>query len=421
MNGFKLAWKNLINRPLSNMLTLVLFALGIGISALLLLLDKQMTQNFEKNLGGISVVLGAKGSPLQLILCNMYHIDAPTGNINLKSAKPFLNPRHPLIAQSMPLSLGDSYKTHRIVGTLRDFPTLYGGTLAQGRLWDKTMEVAIGASVAQKTGLKIGDKFSSNHGLTDDGEAHEGQFVVVGIFGATGSVLDQLIVTATQSIWAVHEAHHAEEEGEEHHHEEALSDVIPADDRAALLAADSSAAITSVLIKYKMTNVQTLNFQRNINQNTDMQAATPAIEINRVFEMLGIGEKALRMLAGVIIGVSGLSIFIALFSSLRERRYELALMRVMGANRFKVFWFILLEGLLLSLLGFVLGIALGHTAMSFLADSLSQSYRYSFSAFVWLPEEWQLLAAAVFIGFVAAFFPALNAYRTDISKTLSKN
>ena len=173
MSVLKLAWKNLTNRPLSMLLTLVLFALGVGLTSLLLLLNKQLTDKFEKNLAGVDVVLGAKGSPLQLILCNMYHVDVPTGNISLHSARPFLNPRHPILKQSVPLSLGDSYKTYRIVGTLHDFVSLYGGQIAEGKLWNAPMETTIGATVAARTGLKIGDIFASNHGLTMDGDEHE--------------------------------------------------------------------------------------------------------------------------------------------------------------------------------------------------------------------------------------------------------
>ncbi len=433
MTILSLAWKNLTNRPLSMLLTLVLFALGVGLTSLLLLLNKQLTDKFEKNLAGVDIVVGAKGSPLQLILANMYHIDAPTGNISLKSAKPFLNPRHPLIKKSVPLSLGDSYKTYRIVGTLHDFLGLYNAEIAEGALWNAPLEVVIGATVAERTGLKIGAKFVSNHGLDEGGGEHEdASFKVVGILKPTGTVIDQLILTATQSIWAVHEHAQAELAGEEHAEQVQPLPAPPpvasslamtnemTDDRTALLQADSTHQITSLLLQFKMRNVQTLNFQRNLNENTDMQAATPALEINRLYEMMGVGEKALRALALLIIIVSGLSIFIALFNSLKERQYELALMRVMGAGRSRLFLLIILEGILLSVLGFAIGIALSHGAMQLLAKSMSDAYRYSFSGWMWLKEEWLLLVGALFIGSLAAIIPAFSAYRQDISKTLSK-
>ncbi len=424
MTSIKLAWRNLTDRPLSMLLTLTLFALGVGLTSLLLLVNKQLTDKFEKNLAGVDVVVGAKCSPLQLILCNMYHVDVPTGNISLKSARPFLNPRHPLIKKSVPLSLGDSYKTYRIVGTLPDFVDLYKGQIAEGKLWNVAMETTIGATVADKTGLKIGDSFSSNHGLTTDGEEHDAaKFKVVGIFQPTGTVLDQLILTASESAWQVHEHHETEEISD------AKSDTTLQisnfklqieDPRTRLLTADSSKQITALLLQFKVRNVQTLNFQRNLNENTDMQAATPALELNRLFEMMGVGESALKALASVIVIVSGLSIFIALFNSLRERRYELALMRVMGSGREKLFFLIILEGLLLSLMGFCIGIVLSHGAMQILGKYMTDAYRYTFSGKIWLQEEWGLLIGALFIGFIAAIIPAFSAYKTDISKTLAK-
>jgi putative ABC transport system permease protein len=433
MNNLRLAWKNLISQPLSMTLTLTLFALGVGLTALLLLLNKQLSDTFEKNLAGIDVVMGAKGSPMQLILCNMYHVDVPTGNIPLTSAKPFLNPKHPLIAQAIPLSLGDSYKGFRIVGTLPEFVGLYKGTIETGQLWQKPLEVTIGKAVADRAGLSVGVTFNSNHGLTTDGEAHDhAAFKVVGIFAPTGTVLDQLIVTSCESIWEVHEhaeAEQAEEDDDhkdhdhaDHNHDHDHDHDTPSvtDPRTALLQADSSHDITSLLVKFKVRNVQSLNFQRNINENTGMQAATPALEINRLFEQMGVGEKALRSLAFVIIGVSGLSIFIALFNSLKERRYELALMRVMGAGRRRLWILIILEGLLLSGIGFIIGIALSHTAMEVLAAYMSDAYRYSLTGRLWLREEWWLLIGALLIGFAAAVLPALSAYRTDISKTLTR-
>ena len=432
MNIIKLAWKNLTARPLSMLLSLVLFALGVGLTSLLFLVNKQLTEKFEKNLAGVDVVVGAKGSPLQLILCNMYHVDVPTGNIALKAAKPFLNPRHPLIKQAIPLSLGDSYKGYRIVGTLKDFVSLYKGEISEGTLWNNTMEVAIGATVASKTGLKIGDTFASNHGLNEEGDEHDQtQFKVSGIFRPSNTVLDQLIVTNTQSIWQVHE--HGEEEKKEHtdkeddrshteHQEsETPQELLPTDDRTVLMSADSTKQITSLLLQFKNNKgIQALNFQRNLNENTDMQAATPALELNRLFEMMGVGENALKALALLIVVVSGLSIFIALYNSLKDRKYELALMRVMGAGRSKLFLLIILEGLLLSFIGFVAGIALSHGAMSLLARYMSESYRYSFTGWVWMKEEGFLGLGALAIGLLAAIIPAITAYRTAISRTLSR-
>jgi len=421
MNILLLSWKNLVNKPLSMLLSLVLFALGVGLISMLLLLNKQLQEKFDKNLADIDLVIGAKGSPLQLILCSMYHIDAPTGNISIKEAKPFLNPNHPLIKKAVPLSLGDSHKGYRIVGTLHSFLELYNAEIGQGTLWEKDFDVTIGAGVANDLNLKIGDKFHSSHGFVlDDNLVHDDgdMFKVVGILKPTGSVADQLILTNTQSIWKTHD--HAApntEEHEDHDHDDHAGHDHADEPKPLIEEVDQE--ITSLLVQFKNRNYQTLNMARSINENTDMQAANPPIEINRLHAMVGVGEDALQILAMIIVFVSGLSIFISLFDSLRDRRYELALMRVMGASRSTLFTLIILEGILLAAIGFLIGIALSHGGMEILANFMKSAYRYSFSGMVFLKEEIYLLLGALSIGILAAIIPAIQASRTDISETLT--
>lgn len=405
MNLIKLSWKNLAHKPLNTLLSLLLFGLGVGLIIFLFLLQTQVQDKFDKNLAGIDLVIGAKGSPLQLILCSMYHIDAPTGNISLEEAGPFMRPGHPLIEKAIPLSLGDNYKGYRIVGTNHDLLDLYGAKPAEGNLFEGEMEVTLGANVARELGLKMGDTFRSAHGLVNDETLEHtdaAPFTVVGILAPTGSVADQLILTPTESIWAVHEEHHHHEEGEEHDH-------------------DHERQITSLLLQFKARNYQALNLARNINENTNLQAASPALELNRVYSQMGVGMDALQALAYVIVAVSALSIFISLFSSLRERRYELSLMRVMGASRKKLFALITMEGLLLAFLGFLLGFALSHGSMHLLAGFMKESYRYTFTGFTFLPAELYVLIGALLTGFMAALIPAVQASRTDISETLASS
>ena len=413
------------------LLSLLLFALGIGLISFLLLVNDQVKDKFESNLAGIDMVLGAKGSPLQLILCNMYHIDNPTGNIDIADAVPFFNPNHPVISAAVPLSLGDNYKTYRIVGTTYDFPDLYNGKIGEGRLWKKDFEVTIGKSVADRTGLKIGDVFVSSHGfIEDDDLTHDhGELKVVGIFQPTGTVLDQLILCTTSSVWRVHEHHDHDDEDhdhEDHEHDHAShasdhnhNDDIDLNSNAYLLQ-NADEQITSILIKYRSrSNIQALNLPRYINENTKLQAAVPAFEINKVYNLLGVGTDAIRAIALLIALVSAISIFISLFRSMRERRYELALMRVLGGSRAKLFSLVLTEGVLIAILGWVIGTTLSHVGMEVMAGYLQSDFRYSFTGWKWLNEEWLLLVISVLIGLVSAFIPAVQAYRTDINKTLA--
>jgi len=436
MNNIKLAWKNLTNKPLNMMLSLVLFALGVGMISMIFLIENQVQEKFNKNLAGISLVIGAKGSPLQMILCNMYHVDDPTGNVKIKDVKPFLSGKNPLIDKAIPLSLGDSYKGFRIVGTTQDYLGLYDVKTAQGKIWKENFEANIGADVAKIANLKIGDTFYSTHGFLSDGmNGHEhGQFKVVGIFQKSNSVIDQLILTTTQSIWEVHDNHDHEEKAltenatdshevhdHDHDHDHEGHDHAPPQKP---IIEEVDQEITSILIKFKESSkksFQALTMLRGINENTEVMAASPAIELNRLYDNMSLGESFLRNLAMVIVFVSGLSIFISLFSSLQDRKYELALMRVMGATPTKLFFLIIFEGLLLSVIGYIIGIILSHLGMSVFAGQMEDKYHYSFTAAKFFKEEFYLLGGALFIGFVAAVIPAYQAFRTDISQTLTES
>jgi putative ABC transport system permease protein len=426
MSILHLSWKNILNKPLNLVLNLVLFALGVGLISLLLLVNVQLEDKFEKNFAGIDLVIGAKGSPLQLILSSLYHLDAPTGNMPVSESKAFLNPKHPIFKSAIPLSLGDSHRGYRIVGTNTGFIDLYEAKFADGKLFEENMEVVVGATVAKNLNIKLADEFKSSHGLIEDENlVHEdaAPFKVVGILEKTGSVIDQLIVTKTQSIWAVHDEHDHEAEGSaehdeaghEHEHDEAEhSEDLP-------LTSYEDKSITSLLVKFKGRNIQALNMARNINENTNFQAATPAIEINRLYTLLGVGEEALKAMALLIIFVSGLSIFISLFSSLRERKYELAVMRTLGARPSFLFQLIIFEGIIIAVLGYFCGIALSHGSMVLLADFLEKSYRYDFSAAIFLKEEIYIFGGSLVIGIIAAIIPAFQASKTDIHATLADN
>ncbi len=429
MNTIQLSWKNLKNKPLNLLLNLVLFALGIGLIVLLLLLNHQLDDQLRRNQAGVNMVIGAKGSPLQLVLSSLYHIDSPTGNIPISKAKPFMRPGHPLIKTAIPLALGDSYQGYRIIGTSLEILPFYGASVTTGNEWSKPYEVVIGSAVSKNLALKPGDRFQSSHGFVlDDNLVHDDAeaFVVTGILGQTGSVIDQLILTSPQSIWSVHEDHNAGEDAEEHpaagpdslHHHHTGEPEI----NEKPLYEYEDQEITSLLIQFKNTNAQTLSLPRNINENTDLMAANPAYELDRLYSLMGSGERTLRAVAIIILIVSALSIFISLYASLKERRYELALMRVMGASRKNLTWLVILEGLLLASLGFIFGMALGHAGMEVLSGFLEKSYRYPFTGWIWLPEiELKLFAGALAIGFVAALIPAIQAWFTDISGTLSEN
>ena len=426
MNLLRLSWKNLTFKPLNALLSVLLFALSIGLISLLLSLRQQADEQFDNNLAGIDLVVGAKGSPLELTLNSMYHVGYATGNIKLGQIKAFFNPKHPIVEDVVPLSVGDSYRGYRIVGTTPKILDWYGAVLGSGGLWQHDFEVVVGEEVARVNGLRLGDKFKSNHGIIDEGDEnnieHDDDFTVVGILAPSGTVMDQLVLTTNQTYWHSHEGHEAGAEAESHAgHDHAGHEHTHEHAPTPLTEEDPEKEITSLLVRYRnASSFQALNFPRNLNENTELLAANPAYEISEVRRQFDSGQRILGVLVLAITIVSALSIFIALFTSLRERRYELALMRTMGAGRGKLFVLIILEGLMVAVIGYILGLLLSHGIMAILSANVQDDFRFTVSATRFLAEEGYLFAAALFIGFLAAVIPAVQAASTDIADTLTE-
>ncbi|WP_421875888.1 ABC transporter permease [Marinoscillum sp.] len=409
MNILYLSCKSIIAKPLSSLLSWLLLTFGVTIVVLILLISDQLKNEITKNSTGIDLVIGAKGSPLQLILANVFHVDFPTGNIDLKEAAKVTKSRY--IGSVIPMSLGDSYQNSRIVGTTRAYPELYGGELSTGEWFADHMQVVLGAEVAQKLSMKVGAQFQSQHGLSEDGEAHEAHpFVVVGILKPTNTVLDKLILTSIQSIWEVH--------GHEEDHENQPDSLITIDHLGVTVTFEQfdSEQITSMLVKYR-SPMGAVMLPRTINAESSLQAASPAFETARLFNIIGVGVKILNLLGLLIIVISAVSVFIALLNSLKDRKYDIAIMRSMGATQMQIFNHILIEGLLITFVGGVSGLTIAHGMVYLLATSLDG---VNPEAFYFLNEEWFVLLGCFIIGLFASVIPAVMAFKTDISKTLSK-
>ena len=161
MTIFQLSWKNILAKPLNSFLSVLLFALSIGLITFLLLFNHQLKKGLDSNLAGIDLVIGAKGSPVQMIFNSMYHIDDPTGNIRIQEVSSMINPKHPLVKNSIPLSSGDNYGSFRIVGTTPDILNLYNAREVKGDIFTEDFEVVLGHTVSEKLQLKVGDEFFS--------------------------------------------------------------------------------------------------------------------------------------------------------------------------------------------------------------------------------------------------------------------
>ena len=411
MNLLTLSGSYVRANPLNTALNATLLALGIAIITVLLLLSQQVATSLTRNSRGIDLVIGAKGSPLQIILSSVFQVDFPTGNIALEEAQKLR--RNRMVKNLIPLALGDSYTGYRIVGTNYDYPALYQAEIGQGDWWQQVMDVTLGAEVAQQLHLALGDTFESSHGLADDRiNVHDEQpFRVSGILQPTGTVVDNLILTAVESVWAVHEAHEVSEGDSK----PTASDTITTQG----LPPASDQEITSLLVQYR-SPMAAVQLPRYINQQTDMQAASPAFETARLFSLVGVGVDTIQAFAYVIILMAALSTFIALYNALKQRQYDLAIMRSLGASQQKLFLLVILEGVLISLLGGVVGIMVGHGFLGLLSQWTSQPGQLGITAWHFVPEEGALLLACIGVGFVASLLPATSAYRTNIAKVLAQ-
>ena len=403
MNLARLSIAYLRSKPLNTVLNVVLLALGVGTIALVLLATSQVDERMGRDARGIDLVAGAKGSPMQLILSAVFHIDAPPGNIPLAAAKQLAANR--AIRKAIPLALGDSFRGYRIVGTTHDYVAHYRGELAAGRLWEAPMEAVLGAETAAGTGLAVGGQFIGAHGVGEGGEEHgEKPYKVVCVLKPTGTVLDRLVLSNVESVWFVH--------------------VHPGkhDDPKEVLAQlrEDEQEITALLIQYA-TPIAAATLPRLINSTSALQAASPAFESARLFRMIGVGIEVLRAFALVLVAAAGLSIFIALYNAMEERRYDLAVMRMLGASPGKLMRLVLLEALVLSLVGAVIGLALGHLAAEAVGAMLAADKQGSITGAAWLGSELWLVALAVAVGLVAGLVPAWRAYRTDIANTLAQS
>ena len=418
-----LAFKNMVSKPLNLLLSLLLLTLSVALVTFVLQLSGQLGGQLNKNIAPFDMVVGAKGSPLQLVLSSVLHVDVPTGNIKLKEIATLQN--HPFVEEAIPVSYGDNYKGYRILGTKPDYLDSYEASLGDGRLYQKSFEVVVGSSAHSKLNLKLGDTFISSHGLAESaGEGHEDNpYKVVGILEPTGTVVDQLLISNLESVWEAHdhdgEGHEEhDQEGEHGHGEHEDHDGHDHHGEHENHQEDENREITSLLIKFK-SPLGMVQLPRFINENTTMQAALPGFEINRLMGLLGAGASTINGIALAILLVSGLSIFISLLKTIRERRQELALLRTYGLRPQELLGLALMEGLFLACIGFVLGWTLGRIGVWGASQYMQAAYGYVLQVRGPAPTELYFMAIILALAFVASILASLSIFKLNVAKTLS--
>jgi len=398
LNLMQLAWSYLRARPLGTLLNVLLLALGVGTIGFVRIVDDQIGDSLTRDARGIDLVVGAKGSPIQLILAGIYHLDVPTGNIPLKSAQELA--KNPLIRQVVPISLGDSFRGFRIVGTSPDYIAIYDGSFETGRVWSDKLQAVLGAVAAARTGLGVGARFVGSHGVTEGGPVHgDSVYTVVGVLKPTGTVLDRLVLVNSESVWFVHEGN-----------------VTEPDERKVI---EDERQVTVLLVQYA-SPLAAVSLPRKINTETNMQAASPAYESARLFRMIGVGADVIRAFGGVVLATAALSLFIALYHALNERAYDIAVLRTLGAHRINIAVMVMVEALMLAILGSALGLLLAHGLVAILVWWMAQQESLRISAWTFSLGELWLLVPAFLAAALAALIPSWRAARANISATLTR-
>jgi putative ABC transport system permease protein len=434
VNLAALAWRHLWARPLVAVLNLLLLTLGLAAMSFVILTSEQLEHTVQRELTGIDLVVGAKGSPLQLILAGVFHLDTPTGNIPLSAVQTLRE--HPLVARVVPLSLGDAVGGFRIVGTTPDYLALYGAQLASGRVWHKPLEAVLGADAATELGLRVGDVFHGAHGLGEGGAAHAGTpYQVTGILARQRGVLDRLVLTSSESVWVVHEtahgpahaaasapsagAAHEPDHGDhdhDHDHDHDKAKDSPATSAPAQIE-PAGREVTLLLVSYR-SPIAAVSLPRWVNSHSALQAAAPPLEVARLLKLVGAGTEVLRGFGVVLLLAGALSVFIGLYHAVRERQLDLAMMRMLGAPPWRVATLVAAEALWLALLGVVLGLALGHGLTQLLGWYLHHERSVSITG-AWLsPSEALVPLLALALALLSAALPAWRAYRLDVTRLL---
>ena len=387
MNIFYISILYLKSKPLNFLLSVFLMIVGITIITVSILVNQVTKETFSKNNPGLDAVVGAKGSPLQLILSSIHHIDIPTGNISYQNARKII--KHPAIKSAIPISLGDNFQNFRIVGTNKSFLKLYKANLISGTAWSQPMQAVIGNNVSKITKLKINKFFVGSHGLIDTGDVHAEQpYKVVGVLKKTGTILDNLILTSLDSVWNLH------------------SDTNK-----------DNLEITSLLLKYK-NKTSSFSFPRLINKGTNMQAASPSFEISKLLKLTGNAHRIVDYLSVLIIILSFLGILFTLLNNINERKYDLAVLRTLGFSRWKLFSIILSEGMIISILGSTMGLILGYIVYESMYYFSIVGRSIELGQLNFLNDLFLIWIMINIIAFLTCLIPCMKVYRQNIRSTL---
>ena len=438
MTLFGIAWRNIRQRPLTSALTALSLALGVALVVATLVTANIVKQAFASGSGlGYNLIVGAKGSPLQLVLNSVYLISKPIENVPWSCYQEFLpaaargdgrDGRYAgSVKTAVPICMGDYFRSHRVVGTSAayfDRLTLGGGEPFRFAAGENFRDAdffggVLGAEVARGLGLRVGDEFSPTHGA-DDGLVHD-PFVVRGILARTDTPIDRGVFVNMEGFY-LQDGHAKPLPEGESPPPQPVAAKHPSG-HAPLPFAQRE--VTAILLETASlpglpAELTAMGLRTAINEGRDGQAALPVGEIRQLLDLFVRPlELLLLLVTALVVLVSAIGILVSMVGSSLERSRDVAIMRALGARRSHVLATVLIEAVLLAVGGGLAGWLLGHLVVGAIGPWITTNAGVSATIFSAAPlAEALLVPFLVVLAIVAALLPAIAAYRTDVAKWL---
>ncbi|ELB2070470.1 ABC transporter permease [Vibrio parahaemolyticus] len=407
----KLAWKSLMNRKATAVLTIMTVAISV---ILLLGVERIRTQakdSFANTISGTDLIVGGRSGQVNLLLYSVFRIGNATNNIDWKSYQEFS--QHRAVDWAIPISLGDSHKGFRVMGTNHSYfeHYKYGSkqplTFSKGKEFNGLFETVLGSDVAKQLGYQIGSEIIIAHGISDVGFSRHDKlpFKVVGILAPTGTPVDKTVHVSLEAIEAIHVGW------------ESGARLGPMPDAKVLQERDfQPKQITAMLVGLK-SRIQTFALQRQINNypKEPLSAIMPGVALHELWGMMSVAEQALMAVSGFVVIAGLLGMLSSLLTSLQERRREMAILRAMGARPRHVFSLLISEASLLTAAGIVTGVLGLYAILALLQPLIQQHYGINLTLSTLSAYEWMLLSFVQCAGIVIGFIPAFRAYRQSLS------
>jgi putative ABC transport system permease protein len=403
MSFVALAFAYLRRRWGQALLSIFVGALGIAAVATAVVGFDALPQAARRAWGGIDLVVGPKGSALDLVLCCALHVSDPRGLVPVKAAMGAV--ANPMIRAAAPIALGDNIDGWRIVGSTPAILGVYRAKIASGQMWTDKLQAVLGASAARALNFKLGDSFIGAHGLAAGGESHEKfPYKVVGILAPTGSALDRLVLTDIETVRYVHV-------------EQAKAEIAEKGSTDEENVADLPNGATAVVASYRVPTAAAF-MPRQIDATDNLSAASPTLEIARLIgyvRPLTIAVTGLGLLL-VVIAASGAAI--GLMATMNARTRDLALLRALGASPGKIAMVAFAEASMIMAAALVLGSALTAGLLLIGRDVLADTTGLLLQPELGWDQIAMLLLGTISVTIVAAAFPALRAIHTQIEELL---